>query len=334
MLVEGHRVGQVLGFAFRPDDDQAGDGQRALLRAARRTLGREIRARLRRLEAASDAAFTLDAGNRVLWHAETINADPAAGVPIARLRSGATIARPRIEPIDSEFLDQAARRAIAARLDAWLSGRIEGLLAPLAQARRRAARHPSLRGLVHLLDEGLGIAPAPDAAAALPSDHSLPRRLGIQVGVFASWLAPLLKPHAMQLRAHLLAAHTGMPMPAIPPPGAISVPTHADFATASTLLHGWVSAGPVLVRLDVAERIVRDLDRRAGAGELALPPDLASRLGCRAALLPAVLRSLGFRLVKGEAGALVLRPRRNPRAPRPRAVPANPAFAALAALKP
>ncbi len=64
---------------------------------------------------------------------------------------------------------------------------------------------------------------------------------------------------------------------------------------------GWFDAGPVLLRLDVAERIAAELAYATRRGATALPPNLASRLSIRAELLPAVLRALGARVVPGTA---------------------------------
>ena len=116
---------------------------------------------------------------------------------------------------------------------------------------------------------------------------------------------------------------------------------------------GWVAAGPVLIRLDVAEREGAKLAWSARRRPVPLPPDLASRFSVRGELLPAVLRALGFRILPasslasgqyGPAQPAMLLPvrRRKPkisadaaeelgRLPRPHA-PAGP-FAALAALQ-
>jgi ATP-dependent RNA helicase SUPV3L1/SUV3 len=108
---------------------------------------------------------------------------------------------------------------------------------------------------------------------------------------------------------------------------------------------GWVAAGPVLVRLDIAERIGAELAWSARARPAPLPPDLAPRLSVRAELLPAVLRGLGFRvlpaaaLAPGQFGppapAMVtaLR-RRRTELPAAEAPPATGPFAALAQLRP
>ncbi len=60
---------------------------------------------------------------------------------------------------------------------------------------------------------------------------------------------------------------------------------------------GWVAAGPVLLRLDIAERVAAELAWSSRFRAVPVPPDLASRLSVKAELLPAVLRGLGFQLL-------------------------------------
>jgi ATP-dependent RNA helicase SUPV3L1/SUV3 len=109
---------------------------------------------------------------------------------------------------------------------------------------------------------------------------------------------------------------------------------------------GWVEAGPVLLRLDVAERVAAELAFAAGVRPVPVPADLASRLSVKAEMLPAVLRRLGFRLIpapplgEGEFGpptpamaAPLRRGRPPPTLPPRRQPPADGPFAALAALR-
>jgi len=109
---------------------------------------------------------------------------------------------------------------------------------------------------------------------------------------------------------------------------------------------GWVQAGPVLLRLDIAERVAAELAWLTRARPAALPATLGTSLGLRADLLPPVLRALGLRLIPSPALAegqygppsppLIASPRRRaagvvvaaPVMPRP-----DSPFAALAALR-
>jgi ATP-dependent RNA helicase SUPV3L1/SUV3 len=106
-----------------------------------------------------------------------------------------------------------------------------------------------------------------------------------------------------------------------------------------------VEAGPILIRLDIAEKIAGELGYRSRRVPAALPSGLASRLAIKADLLPAVLRHLGFRVLpaaglapeqQGPVAPPMLTPlRRRPAAATRSAAPRNPSgpFAALAALR-
>lgn len=341
--VEGHLVGRLDGFVFRPDAAGTGaggrDGHRALLRAARRVLAREVAPRVSALEAAPDSAFRLDEANRIAWQVDPAAPAEAGWAMIARLRSGAAPDRPAIEIIDSEFLDGAARDRIARRLSTWLAAYLAAGLAPLPALLAAGAQDATVRGVLHLLREGLGIVARPRLAEGAAAARPALRRLGVVLGRHACFMPALLKPAAMRLRAQLLALAAGQPPLPLPTPGLVSVPAPAGPPPARALALGWVPAGPVLVRLDVAERIAAELVFLTRRGAQPLPTDLAARLGCRAALVPEVLRGLGFRLSTDAAGTRILRPRHRPagpRATRPRAAAAahgHPAFAALAGLK-
>jgi len=127
----------------------------------------------------------------------------------------------------------------------------------------------------------------------------------------------------------------------------VSVPAdQPDWPAGFAAAAGWVEAGPILLRLDIAEKIAGELGYRARRGPAALPDGIASRMAVRAELLPAVLRQIGFRVLPagglaadqhGPPAPAMLTPlkRRRP-AGTPRVMHAKAAsgpFAALAALR-
>ncbi len=322
VVVEGHAVGRMEGFLFYPDAQPDGVGRQTVLRAARRALAQEVPRRIAALEGDADQAFALTDQGRLTWR----------GAEVARLRPGPSALKPLIEVPAAEFLDGAGRERVRARLARWLAGQIKEVFALLSSVAAAAERHPSLRGLAHALEEGLGLAWGVRAAA---DERAILRRLGVRAGQLAVWLPALLRPEAMRLRGILWATKQGLTPPVLPPPGLVALRPEPAWPEAWPRALGYLPAGPVAIRLDVAERVGGMLAALTRDGAAPAPVGLASRLGCRAADLPAVLRALGFTLRPGADGAILVRARR--RAARP-AAPSAPAvaegpFAALAALR-
>ncbi|HYZ63755.1 MAG TPA: DEAD/DEAH box helicase, partial [Acetobacteraceae bacterium] len=217
VVVEGHPVGHVEGFAFLPDPATEGPERRLVLRAARRALREWMPRRVHAIEAAADAQFVWTPDHKLTWE----------GAPIARVRPGASLLRPLVEVIDSEYLDGPRRERIRARLQRWLNERIERELAPLFAAEASSAEDPALRGLVHRVAEAGGVLPGPEQPG--PNLRGALKRVGLRAGRFALFLPALLKPQPAALRAALLALQQGVPTPALPAPGLVSVPPLPDW---------------------------------------------------------------------------------------------------------
>jgi ATP-dependent RNA helicase SUPV3L1/SUV3 len=333
VLVEGHEVGHIEGFVFHPDPASQGAEKKFLQRAARRALGAEMPRRILRAELAADSAFSLNHRQRIMWE----------GAEIARLRKGAAMLRPAVEILPSEFLDGAARERLRVRLAAYLATEIGTQLAPLLRA---IAEPPAaLRGLMHRLSEAAGILPN---EAADPALRSLLKQRGLEAGQFALFLPALLKPRAAAMRAMLWAVWHGAELPQLPAAGLVSSPSLPDWDDAEAALRmGWVRAGPVMLRLDIAEKLARELNYLIRRHPVPLPATLGSRMSLKPEHLPVILNRLGFRIIPAATLAIdaygppappMLARRKGQRAgPKPAAqavtppAPDNP-FAALAAL--
>ena len=286
VVVEGHHVGALRGFDFEPEGI-GGEERRLVLRAARRALRAEMPRRVAALVAAGDEAFAVDhAAHLVLWQ----------GVPVARLRPGREPLEPIVEPRASEFLDGAERERVRARLARFVTATIGRELAPLIAAEARVAQVPSLRGLLHRLREHAGLVPGHTDTIDQAARAHL-KAVGVRAGRFALFIPALVKPRALAWRALLLAVHRGVPTPPLPAAGLVSIPVPPEPASSRTLASlGWIEAGPILLRLDIAERIAAELAYATRRRPTALPPTLMARLGIRAEMLAPVLRALGLRL--------------------------------------
>ncbi|MBS0559405.1 MAG: DNA helicase [Proteobacteria bacterium] len=342
VVVEGHAVGHVAGFAFVPDPMAEGEERKLVLRAARRALRTEMSARVARLEAAPDGAFSLDNAHRLHWD----------GAPVARLTRGETRLRPRVAVRGSEFLDGAARERVRVRLQRFVDETVRADLAPLFAAAGFAAQSGAvagaLRGPLHMLTEALGVVPGATEETVGPELRGKLKPIGVRAGRYALFMPALLKPRAMAMRARLLAVWEGVPMPALPDAGLVSIPpAPGGWPAGMADALGWLDAGPARLRIDVAERVAAELGWATRRGASALPAGLAGRFALRTDMLPAVLRKLGFRLVPASvlaadqfgppAPAMLLPPRRRRAtlavAEAEPAVVASGPFAALAALR-
>jgi ATP-dependent RNA helicase SUPV3L1/SUV3 len=337
VVVEGHPVGHIEGFGFIPDPMAVGDEKKLVLRAARRALRAEMPRRVAMLEYAAGETFMLTDDHRITWDS----------VPVARLVRGSVPLRPRLQVLDSEFLDGAERERVRVRLQSWLDARIQADLAPLFAAEAQAQSDPALRGPVHRLTESLGLIPGADEETLSAELRPRLRALGVRSGRFALFMPALMKPRSAMMRVRLWAVHHGALMPALPNPALVSVPAdQPDWPVGFAAMAGWVEAGPILLRLDVAEKITGELGYRLRRGPAALPSGLASRFAIKPDMLPAVLRQLGFRVLpaaglaadqQGPQAPPMLMPlrRRRPLVPDapPSAKPANGPFAALAILR-
>ncbi|HEV7267477.1 MAG TPA: helicase-related protein [Falsiroseomonas sp.] len=304
VVVEGHTVGRVKGFHFEPDPAATeAEEKRLVLRAARRALREEMPRRLAALETAKDEAFSLTPQHRVLWD----------GAEVARLRPGPEPLKPQVDPIATEFLDNAQRERVRLRLAAWLEAMVKRELGTLATVETKAAEENTLRGPAFRLREGMGLVPG-GTERDIPAElRARLKGIGIRAGRYALYLPEVMRPRAMALRAQFWALRHHLPTPALPNPGLVAVtlpeipqpppedpqaprppeswpPGFAAFA-------GWLQAGHVLLRLDVVERIAGELGFQTRRFPAPLPEGLASRLGIKGDVLGMVLEAMGFRLI-------------------------------------
>ncbi|HYP64142.1 MAG TPA: helicase-related protein [Acidocella sp.] len=346
VLVEGHEVGRIEGFQFHPDPSTQGIEKKILLRAARRALAQEMPRRILRAETAADEAFALTDDRQVEWE----------GVKIARLKKTELFLKPGIEILHSEFLDGLARERLRARLAAWLATETEKRLGTLLKAMENPPA--PLRGIVHRLSESGGVLEPEPVAQTLREEA---KKFGIDLGRFAIYLPAALKPGAARLRALFWGVWHDRNPPPLPNAGLVSAPMPNNWGPDFALAMGWVQAGPIMIRLDVVERITRELHYLLRKHPILLPPNLGSRMGLKPDQLAPTLNVLGFRIIPaGELGAkfygppapaILARRKQEPQpqraqapAPRgarpapaaaepPKPVDADNPFAALAALK-
>jgi ATP-dependent RNA helicase SUPV3L1/SUV3 len=86
-----------------------------------------------------------------------------------------------------------------------------------------------------------------------------------------------------------------------PPPESKDEPRGPEhWPSGFALMAGWLPAGRVLLRLDIAERVAGELGHLTRRSAAPLPEALASRLGLKADTLEDALTAMGFRLLPAE----------------------------------
>lgn len=121
VLVEGEYVGRLQGFSFVPDPRALGVHGRALRAAALKGLASEIADRAHKLSIAPEAAITLSEHGRLWWN----------GGIVGRLVKGAEPLSPRVELLADDLLSTGGRERALYRLQGWVNGHIDKVLAPL-----------------------------------------------------------------------------------------------------------------------------------------------------------------------------------------------------------
>ena len=324
VLVEGIPAGRLDGFEFRPDPSLEASAT-ALRAAANRALRRDVGLRVARFAEDDDAAFVLLPDARIAWH----------GQPVARLGAGPSPLAPEIALARADLLEPAHRQIVAKRLEAWLQTTLKAKLLPLLRL-TQPGLPAAARGLAYELAAALGAIAAADASIAPASLDKTARGAlgarGVVVGTSCLYVPALKDQASVALRALLWSVHraeAGAP----PPNGRISVANEGQPAglMAACL---FLPAGPVYVRADRLEKLAQALAQRWAKGGFALDPEWRKIVACDAATLPAIVASLGYRMVRAsqtEGGANIFVARRKPRATEATGDGDSP-FAALAGL--
>ncbi len=300
VIVEDHEIGRLDGFRFTVAPDARHADKRLLLAAAEKRLGTERARRAAELAAAADTAFALAGGDRPLvqW----------AGVSVATLTAGPSLARPRVTLDPAlDCLDPAARAAVMARLETWLAQQLARHV-PVLVALDAATRDAALTGQLRALAGGLlaagGVAPRRPLAATVdaldPPARKRLRAMGVTIGTLDLFDARLLKPAAARWRRALLAARDGVVAGAAPE-GATVLPRDHPGAQ---LTQGFRPLGAQAVRVDLVERMAR-LAHDARAGRKPFAPDLAlaTSIGMTPETLARLMAGLGFRAARREGDA-------------------------------
>jgi ATP-dependent RNA helicase SUPV3L1/SUV3 len=183
---------------------------------------------------------------------------------VARLHAGKTVANPEARLHELGDLPSALRGRLKSRLSSFAQEYVRDLVAPLSGL-SSPDRPPAVRGLAYALTEGLGTIRR-ETVAHVDGQEGLLNARGIQQGAEFTFLKASLRPDALLKRATLLAVFRGK-KPLVFDPTATTLPAPHGLDETLLLSTGFVLAGPRLVRVDVAEKVLGEA--RAGATSFA-----------------------------------------------------------------
>lgn len=307
VIVEGEFVGRLSGLVFTPDPTIK-DAARVLRSAARRAACDEVARRVTHFVKDRDDAIKLDNNARICWQ----------GTEVARLRKGGSILTPTAEPLGNDLLDAAQRERVRVRAQTWLDRYLSRRLSKLYRL-QSASIGGAARGLVFQLIERLGSTSRAAARAQVDAledrDRKMLSRLGLRVGAHTIFVAGLLRPDAICLRALLWSAHFARASVEIPLGGS-PILRLAQGDRRCLPYIGYRRFGSVGLRVDCVEKLATLARKKARQGPFLATPELVVAAGCDGDDLVTVMSGLGFRAVVEDMG-IVYSPARKRRPRRP-----------------
>ena len=179
----------------------------------------------------------------------------------------------------------------------------------------------NLRGILFQLTEGLGSIPRRGAgnliSALHKDDFSRLRRLGVWVGACDVFMEVMIRPKSAQLCSLLWAVHHGqVPIPEPLPAGRVSLARDSSWPTGFLYAAGYRPAGGLVLRIDIAERLVGAIEEKMGRAGSPLTSDILNLAGCTEDHISGVLSAIGFKLVKEGEGAPYIRRHKSNRSPK------------------
>jgi ATP-dependent RNA helicase SUPV3L1/SUV3 len=333
VFVEDAHIGQLSGFRFNVDPGARAGDRKLLLAAAEKHLPGVLADRARWLaeQIAGDSARIDIADGAIRWHNQ----------PLTRLKPGRPLSPGLVREAVLDSIPEDARGVLVAALESWLARRLAvlGPLRRLEEASRAREGGAELRALlIRLVEAGGVLSREGSGLDRLDRDQRTAlARLGVTVGALDLFVAPMLRPAAQRVWGELRGNR---------PASEAMAPVLA--ASARGAAHGYRVLGRQQVRVDVAEKLLREAHRARGQGggrPFVLDPAHAVSTGLTTASYARLLQLGGFRplmpkpLAAGAHGPVrppLWRwqpPRRDAEPARPSSPPAGDgAFAALAAL--
>jgi ATP-dependent RNA helicase SUPV3L1/SUV3 len=216
---------------------------------------------------------------------------------LGRLSRGQTLLRPEVK-LSIDGLSSGQQLRLSRRLMAWSRDLVEEVVGRLRDT-PDPAWSPAGRGLMYQLEQSLGSLPTRSAGQQLlalsRSDRDSFARLEIELGREVIYSTESLKPRQRLIRLLLAQAFSPRDVTALPLLRRVSFQVPAQLSADWLMQVGFMVLGARALRVDMLDRISKELRQRARAGSFPLPTELAQWLGCNREELSELLLGLGYR---------------------------------------
>ncbi|GAA0485523.1 helicase-related protein [Parasphingorhabdus litoris] len=297
VLVDGLEIGTLKGFQFIVPSDSRREDRKMLLAAAERYLGPIMTDKADALAKAPDSDLKLaadESGQPVIYWQDA---------KLAVLSKGKNLLNPETK-FDHALKDLSPENSkkAEARVKQWVetmkAKHLEGLV-KIDGLANDANTPASVRALFAQIVEAGGIIARrqiDQAVRALDNDmRGVARRGGLVFGALDIFHHALMKPGAVLWRTALFAALDEQPMIALPGDNAVHLKEWKFAAPDHASRLGFRKIGPEYVRVDMAERLVKQAHEARQAGPVfAVDPALATSLGLSTDVHDALLDMAGF----------------------------------------
>ena len=220
--------------------------------------------------------------------------------PIGKLVKGLNIFSPKIETLNSEFLESDKKLLISKKLQEWVNKEIKNLLRPLSEPIDESISS-EVRSIIFNVFNNLGSLEINDNYNIIKKlnehEKSVISRTGIRMGAKFFFMPNFLKKSPMELNALLwknfynTESNELYPLPS---DGRVSFLSTINMPKSYWFAIGYVSIKDFVIRIDVFERIFFLARQKLKYGPFLESSDLMNPIGCNSDQLENILEYCGF----------------------------------------
>ena len=220
--------------------------------------------------------------------------------PIAKLVKGINIFSPKVEVLNSEFLDSDKKILILKKLQEWLDKKIINPLKPMAENIDNSISS-EIRSIIFNLFNSLGTMLVNDYSSILKNlndhDKASISRAGIRIGTKFFFMPNLLKKKPMELKAILWQVFNKSNLNDLypfPSDGRVSFESKINMPESYWFSIGYKCLDNFLLRVDVFERIFFLARKKIKYGPFIESSDLMNPIGCNSNQLVNIMKFCSF----------------------------------------